>query len=158
MFKKLAEWLVPLFFVKHELEHVTNPGLMLAIQRVKHSPSLEKAMERALYILSDKYQSKRFETYVFFKKLYETDPNKLWERSGFMHCTQQNYLWQTLLVKSGWLKDDQIELGFSLVWYISPHQFLKVNLPTGQIAIDPWNYYHGVPMGQYASGFGSKSL
>ncbi|HSW89435.1 MAG TPA: hypothetical protein VLH19_01020 [Patescibacteria group bacterium] len=158
MIRKLLNLFIPHFFLKEEIPPIKNSDLLETINDVKNCHSLHEAMTSALQILSSKYQSKRFETYLFFHKLYEKDPNKLWKRSGFMHCTQQNYLFRVLLVKSGWLKEEQIQLGFSLIWYISPHQFLKIILPKGKIAVDPWNYAFGVPFGRYASGFGSKRL
>lgn len=151
--------LFPHFFVKEPIPSITNPDLLATIAKLRRASSLEKAVQTSLDILASKYQSKRFETYLFFYKWYEKDPNKLWHRSGFMHCTQQNYLLRILLIESGWLTDDAIELGFSLVWYVSPHQFLKLRLSKNKhLAADPWNYRLGAGFGYYASGFGWKKL
>ncbi len=150
--------LPPHFFTKEPVPTITHLDLLKTIDTVKNCKTVEDAMQLALDILSKKYESKRFATYIFFFQLFEKDPNKLWQRTGFLHCTQQNFLFRILLIKSGWLKDDQIELRFSFVWYISPHQFLKVKLKEKTIAIDPWNYDLGAKFGQYASGFGFRSL
>ncbi|MBI2613973.1 MAG: hypothetical protein HYW62_04350 [Candidatus Levybacteria bacterium] len=75
-----------------------------------------------------------------------------------MHCTQQNFLLSVLLVESGWFSEKDLQLGHSLVWYISPHQYLKVKIDGSIIAADPWNYRFGASLGQFASGFGYSSL
>jgi hypothetical protein len=149
---------IPHFFVKEPILEVTDPDLQNAIELVAGQPTLEMAMETALRIISNKYDSKRFETYIFFYKWFEVNPNSLWKRKGFLHCTQQNYLFRVLMVKSGYLNDEQIEYGYSLVGYISPHQFLKVHVGDRIIAVDPWNYNLGATLGKYATGFGLKSI
>lgn len=150
--------LVPHFFVKEPIPEITNPGLIAAIEEIKQTNTVEEAMQKALDMLSAKYTSKRFETYLLWPRVYEKDPNKLWEKSGFLHCMHQNYLFRILMVKSGTLKDEDITFGHSFVWYISPHQFLKVHLPDKTVAIDTWNYQFGAKMGEYAEGFGTKTL
>jgi hypothetical protein len=156
--KQFLNIFVPHFFEKEKIPSIAHPDLLKAIDQIKSCASIEEAMKTALQLLSSKYKSKRFETYIFFYKWFEKDPNKLWQRSGFLHCTQQNYLFRVLMVKSGWLKDFQIDIGYSLVAYVSPHQYLKVYLKECPIAVDPWNFGMGVPLGKYAAGFGSKSL
>jgi hypothetical protein len=158
MFRSILNIVLPHFFVKESIPPITHPDLLQAIATVKRCTTVEDAMQTALEIIAGRYQSKRFETYFYFHKMYEKDPNVLWDRRGFMHCTHQNYLFRVLLIKSGWLTEADIKLGFSLVWNVSPHQFLKVSLPPGLVAVDPWNFQYGIPMGEYATGFGSKKL
>lgn len=158
MHKKLINAVIPHLITKEKVSPITDPHLLNTIQELKQADSLETAMEAALQILSSRYQSKRLHTYLFFYKWYEKDVNKLWQRTGFMHCTHQNFLFRVLMIESGWLNDEQIQFGFSLIWFVSPHQFLRVSLPTGEVAIDPWNYRSGVPLGKYAAGFGSKTI
>ncbi len=150
--------MIPHLFSKEPISEITNPDLIKAIQRVRNCSSVEAAMQEAIDILSTKYRSNHFRTYIFFWKAFEKDPNKLWQRSGFLHCTHQNYLFRVLMVKSGKLRDEQISLGYSFVWYISPHQFLKIQLKDKVIAVDPWSYHFGATVGKYASGFGAKTL
>lgn len=154
----ISRTLVPHFFIAEPIPKLHNPDLLVAVQQLKTMTDVESAMKLALKMLAKKYKSRRLETYLLFFKWFEKDPNKLWARNGFLHCTQQNYLFRVLLVSSGWLRDNQISFGYSLVWWISPHQYLKIKLPQGSIAIDPWNYTFGVKYGQYATGFGSATL
>jgi hypothetical protein len=155
----LLNFFLPHFFVKEPISEITDVDLLACITKLRQCSNVEVAMKQALKVIADRYDSKRFETYISFHKLYEKNPNILWQRLGFMHCTHQNYLFRVLLVKSGWLTEDQIELGFSLIWYISPHQYLKITLKDGvKIAVDPWNFNLGATYGKYAAGFGVRSL
>ena len=150
--------LIPHLFAKEPIPAITNPDLLAAIELVRRAPTVEAAMQKALDILSVKFESKRFRTYLLFWKAFEKDPNTLWERKGFLHCTHQNYLFRVLMVKSEKLTDDQITLGFSFVWDISIHQYLIITVDGKRIAADPWNYDFGATLGKYASGFGMKRL
>lgn len=150
--------MIPHLFAKEPIPPITNPDLHNAIDYVKKAESKEDALKRAFETVTSRYKSFRFGTYLFFWKAWEKDPNRLWQRTGYMHCTQQNYLLRLLLIKSGWFGEEDIDLGYSLVGYISPHQYLKVYLDKDILAADPWNAYFRVPLGSYAHGFGYRSL
>ncbi len=150
--------MIPHLLTKEPIPDITNTDLLRAISAVQREPTVEAAMQKALDILSVKFKSHHFRTYIYFWKAFENDPNKLWQRSGFLHCTHYNYLFRVLMVKSGKLRDEQISLGYSLVWFISPHQFLKIRFKNKVIAVDPWHYHFGATIGKYAFGFGSKTL
>ncbi len=150
--------LIPHFIVKEPIPPITNQGLLDAIEQVRKTGSVEEAMQTGLNILSKKYISKHFSTLLLIWLAFEGDPNKLWQRSGFLHCTQQNFLFRILMVKSGKIRDEDITFGHSFVWYISPHQYLKVRLSDRMVAVDTWNYQLGAKIGEYATGFGVKSL
>jgi hypothetical protein len=149
--------MIPHLFSKEPIREITNKDLLQSINLVKHSRSKEEALKRAFKIITSKFKGYRFRTYILFWKAWEKDPNKLWSRSGFMHCTHQNFLLRVLLVKSSWFSEQDIQLGYSLVWYISPHQYLKIKLGKDIICADPWNHRFGVPLGYYAVGFGYKN-
>lgn len=156
--KKHFKALLPHFLDKESIPPITNRELLEAINVITNQPTLEEAMQAALDILSAKFTARRLQTYIQFYKWFEKDPNRLWRRHGFLHCTQQNYLFRVLMVESGKLRDDQIELGYSLIAYVSPHQYLIVKTDDKTIAVDPWNYSQGASIGRYATGFGMKSL
>lgn len=150
--------MVPHFFNKEAIGNLTHPQLLRAIEQVRAARNQRQALQIAYDIVTKHFKGKRFYTYLVIWKAFEKDPNCLWDRTGHMHCTHQNYLLRILLVRSGWFEESDIRLGHSLIWFISPHQYLKVRLDGKWIALDPWNSTHGAALGQYASGFGLKSL
>jgi len=153
--KSVLRKIIPNFFLKEPLYKVNNNDLHAAIKQLKKLPTAT-AVERAMDILSEKYECQRIVGAFMLWKLYESDPNKLWERKGHTHCTQLNYLLRLMLVRSGHLKDSDIKFGYSLVFYISPHQYLLVTINDKEVALDPWNYDLGASVGKYAVGFGMR--
>ncbi len=77
----------------------------------------------------------------------------LWNESGFMHCTNINYVLRTLLIKSGHFADDDIQIKWTIVWYISPHQYLRIKTGDKYVNVDVWGYVYGIKYGEYAYGF-----
>lgn len=155
---KIGNFVIPHFFYKQPIPLITNPDLKHAINWIRNQPTQEQAIERALDLLEQKYDSIRLLSIIELWKLYGSDPNELWDRKGFMHCTHQNFLLRVLLVESGKVRDANLSLGHSLVFHISPHQFLILHRGNEKIALDPWNYGLGAKIGQYASGFGMSQL
>lgn len=144
----------PHFFGKEPIPRLTNPDLLAAVAKVRAASGREAALRSAYALITERFVGKRFRTYLLFWLAFETDANRLWQRQGFMHCTQQNYLLRVLLVQSGWFTEDDIRLAYSLVWYVSPHQYLLVRLKRGWLALDPWNDSYSPGFGYFASGFG----
>lgn len=150
--------MIPHLLKKEKIPAITNTNLIHAIEHVRESKDKSEALARAYQCITDRFHGYRFHTYLLFHKAFKRNPNTLWEQRGFMHCTQQNYLLRLLLVESGWFTEDDITLGHSLVWHISPHQYLMVQVDGKKIAVDPWNNRHGAKMGTFASGFGFKEV
>ncbi len=148
----------PLFFTKEPIPTITDEELQAAIAKVKQSSSQREALNSSIAIINKKFRSMKLRTYLLFWRAWETNPNRLWKRRGYLHCTQQNHLLRVLLVKSGWFTEADVALGLCLVWYISPHQFLKVRVEGKWMAVDPWNMAYGAPLGYYAVGFGFRQL
>ncbi len=121
MIRAVAQALVPFFFFKAPLTKITNQNLQQTINDLKKCSSAEVATKQALDILKAKYDSGTVRTYFYFWMAMQSDPNSLWDRKGFMHCTQQNHLLRLLLVESGQVEERDIRLGYSLIWYISIH-------------------------------------
>jgi len=146
-------------FTRYPIPEITDSELLKAIAKVRSSESKETAIKKSLKIVENKFRGYRFMTYVYFWKAFDEDPNHLWCRNNdFMHCHHQNFLVRVLLIKSSWFKEKDISYGYSLVGYVSPHQWLKINLKNGKIAVDPWNHRYGAKWNQYAGGFGFKTL
>lgn len=137
---------------------ITNPSLLAAIDTVRNQPSADHALTTAFSIVEQRFKSYRFRTYFQFWQAFENDPNVLWGKTGFLHCHHQNYLLRLLLIESGHFTEADIELGHSLVWFISIHQYLKVKVNGRWLAADPWNSDYGATLGEYASGFRFKKL
>ncbi|MCG2701474.1 hypothetical protein L6267_04875, partial [Candidatus Parcubacteria bacterium] len=98
------------------------------INELKTSLGKEDCLRRAYEILTAKYRGQRIKTYTKLFNVFSKDIDKMWSQTGFLHCTSMNYLMRTLLIKSGFFNDSDIALKWTMVWYISPHQYIQVNM------------------------------
>jgi len=122
------------FFRKAEIPENIPKTMQDVVYELKKSKNNEEYLRKAYDILTKKYRGYHIRTYLRIFDLFISDVDKLWAKSGFLHCNHMNYLLRILLVKSGFFND--IRLKWTLVWYISPHQYLKINLGKKEIDID----------------------
>ena len=123
------------------------------IQDLKKCSSREDCLWRSSEILKKKYRGYRMRTYFKIYEIFTSDVEKLWHRRGFLHCTNLNYLLRTLLVESGFFRDEELILRWTQIWYLSPHQYMQVIINNQAINIDIWAYAFGIKFGDYAHGF-----
>ena len=124
------------------------------IQNLKQASDKEVCLRRAYDVLTAKYRGYRLKTYTNLSDLFVRDPRKLWERSGFLHCTKLNQLMKFLLVQSGQFTSEDIQIKWTAVWYVSPHQYLMVDVGNNRfINVDLWGKAYGIFFGDYARGF-----
>ena len=128
--------------------------MQVVVDKLKKSKNKEDCLKRVYDILSKKYVGDRLKTYTRLFDLIVSDINKLWSKKGFMHCTNINYLMRILLVNSGLFKDEDIKSKWTLIWYFSPHQYLKVRLSQNKfVNVDVWGKVYRIKFGDYAHGF-----
>ncbi len=124
------------------------------IETLKKSQSREGCLKQAYDILNKKYRGERIKTLLLFWRLFLKNIEKLWRQNGFLHCTKINNLLEFLLTQSGWFNQNDIQRKWTLIWYISPHQYLKIKITENKfINIDIWAKPFGIPFGDYAHGF-----
>ena len=124
------------------------------IKELKKSKTKKDCMKKAYLFLSKKYRGYRIYTYLRFFDLFVSDINNIWAKNGFLHCNTLNYLMRILLIKSELFDEEDIKLKWTLVWYISPHQYLNIKIGQNEfINIDLWGNAYGINFGDYAHGF-----
>ncbi|QSH39138.1 hypothetical protein JXR01_02410 [Candidatus Kaiserbacteria bacterium] len=125
-----------------------------AVEELQNSSSQKECLARAYELMTTKYHGNRIKTYALLARVFTRNIFKLWERGGFVHCTNANYVLRILLVKSGFFKNEDIQSKWTLVWYISPHQYLEVTMQNGEcINVDVWSAAYGLKLGEYVGGF-----
>ena len=141
------------FFTKEPIPKKIPKDMQKVIDKLKRCKSKEECLKKAYKIASSKYSKTRFMVYVVFWRNFWKDINKIWHHNGYIQCHVMNYVLRIMLVKSGWFSDKDIELKRTLVWYISPHQYLRVRVGRKFINVDAHVAAFGVPFGEYAHGF-----
>jgi hypothetical protein len=141
-------------FGKNRLPANLNEEVDKAVRQIQRLSDKESALQKAYEIITTKYYGHRFKTLVKFPDIFSSGLDDLWNRSGFMHCTNQNYLLSLLLVKSGAFTEDDIKRKWTMLWGVSPHQYLKVKLNDNKIIdVDAWSAHCGIKFGDHAHGF-----
>lgn len=124
------------------------------VELLRRTNSQEECLQKVYELLTKKYHGNRIKTLLHLFELFSRSLEELWSRNGFMHCTNLNWLLRTLLVKSGHFSAQDIRTHWTLLWYVSPHQYIQVKLNSGeQVNIDVWAETYGIPFGDYAHGF-----
>jgi hypothetical protein len=128
------------------------------IETLRRAGSQEECLRMAYDILTAKYYGDRLKTVLRFPELFPSSPEALWQRSGFLHCTNFNRLLKILLVQSSHFAATDIRFRWTLIWYVSPHQYVRVRMNDGHIIpIDAWANRYGIQFGDYTHGFHTRS-
>jgi len=142
------------FFGKNFLPDELPLAMEETVKELKKSQDKEEYLKKVYDLLSEKYHGERIKTYLKLFEIFKNDLEFLWNRSGFLHCTNINYLAKILLIKSGFFLEEDIELKWTLVWFISPHQYLRVKVSENDfVNVDIWAKNCGIKFGDYARGF-----
>ncbi len=124
---------------------------------LKRSSDQMDCLRKAYDLLNKKYRGHRVKTYTNILDVFQKDISTFWNTTGFLHCTNINYVMRFLLIRSGFFKESDIRLKWTLIWYISPHQYLQIKTNGAWINIDVWAHAYGIRFGDYAHGFHSRS-
>lgn len=136
-----------------------NPGpasevpkeLKPLVRALKRTRGKEACIRKVHSILTARYHGCRLYTYTHFLDFFRRDIIRIWRHSGCLHCTLFNYLAKTLLVHSGKFTEGDIKSGWTLIYYFSPHQYLKVRTgPHHFTELDIWGANYGVKIGEHA--------
>lgn len=127
-----------------------------AVLKVKRCRSKKSALFKAYDIVTRRFQSYKMKTYTRPFDLLINNIFNLWERTEFLHCTNQNFIMRILLVKSRHFKDKDLKLKWGLNNYFSPHQFLIAGIGKQKITVDAWGRQYGIEFGKRAKGFNNR--
>jgi hypothetical protein len=123
------------------------------VASLKKAKTKEECLRKAYDALVKKYHGNRIKTYLRLWELF-LPLRVLWRRQGFLHCTNFNRFLRSLLLQSGHFTADDVRYRWTLLWYISPHQYLRIRItPKRWISVDAWAHVYGIQLGDYAHGF-----
>lgn len=129
------------------------------LQLLRKCHTQEDYLKQAYHLITTRYESGRINTVLKIWELFSTGVQDLWNRSGFVHCTNQNYLLTLLLVKGDRFKESDIRLRWTMISYFSPHQYLKIRVRDNTwVNVDCWGRHYGIRYGDYAHGFNTTTF
>ena len=140
----------PNFFSKAPIPDELPVDMQRVIDDLHTLSSKEECLHLADKEVTDRFYGYTLATYLKLWQLWTADVHFLWGKSGgFIHCNAMNYLLRVLLVKSGHFAEEDIKCHWTLAWFISPHQYLRVRIDDAWIEVDPWGRHHGIPIGKH---------
>ena len=141
------------FFSKGPIPDKLPESAQRTINELKKCKNKQECLKSAYNIVTKKYVGYRMKTYTHLHELFTMNFYDIWKRKGFLHCHYMNYVLQVLLIKSRHFSDKDIQQKWTLVWYVSPHQYLRINTGEKIINVDLWGATNKVEFGDYAYGF-----
>lgn len=150
----LSRFVVPyLGFKDKQLPDKIPEDMQKAIEELKNKAnSKNEFLELTYDFIGDKYKTGRLNVILRFNYLFKP-VEKIWQASGFMPCTQNNFLMRIFLIKSGFFKENEVKRKHSF-FNFNIHQYLQVNLGGKWIDIDVGEKQRGMPIGRHLKYFG----
>ena len=145
--------MIPILLFKSKMPDKIPESMQKEVDKLKKCKSKMDCLKKAYNIITTRYHGSTPQLILNYYDFLTTDVDKLWKRQGYLHCHYQNYLLRVLLVKSGFFKDEDILLKFTVTYGLSPHAYLKINAGDKFVFADPWFHYRGLPLGDHARGF-----
>ena len=144
-------------FGKSPLPTRLNSDINKVLEELSKITDQETYLKAAYEVITTRFTSSRLKTVLRVWDLFSVGVEYIWNRTGFLHCTNQNYLLALLLIKGGFFKEEDVQPKWGRLWLFSPHQHLRVKVGHKFVDVDAWGRSYDVPFGDYAHGFNSKA-
>jgi len=145
------------------LSHIRTPqpwpeGIQQTLAELKKCQNKETCLRRAYDILNDRFYGQPLATWKKPYLLFTQNLETIWNEKILL-CTNFSRLLKFLLVQSGHFQPEEIHLNWTVVFWLSPHNYARVWLDnTRFVNVDIWGAKNGIAYGDYAHGFGKISL
>ena len=145
----VARFFVPhLGFWKSKLPDRIPQSMADKINELKRkSKSSSDFLRLAHEFLGNKYHTERLNTIFKFYYVF-LDIDKVWEKSGFIHCTQSANMMRVFLAKSGLFREEDIKIKHTFASF-TIHQYLQVKIDDKWIDVDVGEKNVGIPLGKH---------
>lgn len=140
-------------FIKKKIPTILPLTLEYQIEKIKKIEDKEEVVKAVYRLLTDRFYGGKFKTFFKIHQLFQTSIDSIWKRPGFLHCTNFNHLFRTILILTGKFKESDIKYKYSFLYYLSLHQYVEVKIGNEYVNIDLWAYSFNIEYGDYARGF-----
>jgi hypothetical protein len=149
----VSHFIVPNLAIKRPLPEKIPGSMGQAISVMKSkSVTPNEFLENAYELLGNKYKTGRLSTFLKFWYLFK-GVDEIWNITGFVPCTQSNFILRIFLVQSGFFKDGDIALR-RVFFNFSIHQYLQIKLEDHWIDVDVGEKQRGMSLGTSKKLFG----
>lgn len=124
---------------------------------LKRAKSKEECLNQAFEFVISNFKASRIKTYLLLHRLLITDVYDNWNTRDYLHCTNLNGILVHLLLESGHFRKNDVKRRWTLLYYLSPHEYLKVKMNKDkETNVDIFGHFYGISLGDYAHGFNVK--
>jgi len=149
----------PNVFSKQQIPKTLPKDVQKIVEKLKKTKTKMACLKIAYNEVGKKFHGEIFRVVTHFFHLYTGSFAKIWSKPGWLHCNTLNYLLRVLLVKSGKFKDSEIKVKWTMVYYISLHQYFRIKMDKNKyLNVDMWGRNHKIPLGAYSHGFYKPDL
>jgi len=146
----LPYFITPNYFRRY-IPKINDKGVQKVLNRLKKIKDKEKFVRAVFdFVLENSYYQ-RFWIIIYAHRVPLKNIKKIVETKGYLPCNVQNLFIETLLVRSGKFKQEEIKHEYDLINFIL-HQYLVINVNGKRIELDPWGYRLGKQYGRHATG------
>lgn len=126
----LTRLFVPyLGFWREPLPKSLPAGFLNTIRRLKARNRSPESFARAAYaLLIRKYFGSHIFTILRLDLVFSRDIARMWKRSGYLPCNQQNWLLYAALIKSGLFAPEEVRFRITITKVGFIHQYMQVRL------------------------------
>lgn len=140
-------------FGKDPVPEILPKSLEGKIAELKDSAGSPREFLNLSYdYLGTKNWSERFNTFLKFGLLFK-DLDYIWNKDGYIPCTQSTYLMRIFLLKSGYFAEHDVRRRYVFVNFII-HQYLEVRHDEKWFSVDVGEKKNGLPLGKHLKYFG----
>ncbi|PIN77362.1 hypothetical protein COV15_02235 [Candidatus Woesearchaeota archaeon CG10_big_fil_rev_8_21_14_0_10_34_12] len=147
----LPYFLVPNYFIRYTPE-INDAEVQKVLNRLKKIKDQEKFVRAVFDFVIESTYYKNFWIVLYIHRVFLKDIKKIVETEGYLPCNVQNLLLETLLIKSGRFKQEEIKHRYDHINLSVLHQYLVVYVNGKRIELDPWGYRAKKPYGAHAHG------
>ena len=141
---------------KTKLPDDIDEGTRKILKELEGITDQKQYLRKAYDKVTSSYKGGRINTFSRVWELFSSGIDDLINRTGFMHCTNQNYVLTNILIKSGLFDDSDINLKWTNIWVCTPHQYLEIKVGKSKTYVDCWARHYGIPFGSFARRFNTS--
>ncbi len=134
------------------LSHHIPEEMKQIAEELSRCKDKHELVHAAYTVLTHRFPWDRLKTFTHATDLFRTDLTYLRNRH-FLHCTNSLYILRHLLVASGAFHDSDIRLKWTLIRYVSPHQYAQVRIDNKRVDVDIRAATYWIKFWDHSSGF-----
>jgi len=150
----LSRLMIPhLGFKKEILPEKIPKSMDIKIDEIKNeSKNSIDFLTLSFIYLGKRYKTRRVSILFHLPSLFK-GLDSVWQRAGYIPCTQGSYVMRIFLVRSGFFVDSDVRVKYTVLNFLI-HQYLEVRIGKEWFDVDVGEFQRGIKLGSHKGIFG----